>query len=316
MRASAELPAKGYLYVILAATLWAVSGSSGKFLFRQGMSPMELVQLRLTMTTALLLGWLFLKDRTLLRIARRDIFYFMILGIAGMAMVQFLYFYSISKIHVAMAILLQYLAPTFIALHAVLVARERLKAKVVVALIGSTAGCYLVVGAYNFDILAISWTGIAAGVGSGVAYAWYTIHGERGMRRYDPSTVLFYAFLFAALFWNVALPPLQAFRNAHSPVEWGWISYSVVLGTVVPFGLYAHGVNLIRSTRACVTATLEPILAALVSYLFLGESLDLLQMTGGVLVIGSVIFLQVGREYDENTPVLIRARARDEESDR
>ncbi|MEE9418908.1 MAG: hypothetical protein V3W43_05490 [Desulfatiglandaceae bacterium] len=34
--------------------------------------------------------------------------------------------------------------------------------------------------------------------------------------------------------------------------------YISVLGTVIPFGLFFVGVNLIRSTRASIAATLEP----------------------------------------------------------
>ncbi|MCE5241750.1 MAG: EamA family transporter [Desulfobacteraceae bacterium] len=316
MRASATVPARGYAFVVLAAMFWAVSGTSGKYLFQHGMTPVELVQLRVTITSALLFCWLYARDRSLLRISSRDILYFMVLGVAGTAMLQFLYFYSISKIQVAMAILLEYLAPVFIALYSVLFVRERLTTKTTVAIAGTTAGCYLAVGAYNVDLLGMNWVGIVSGIASAIAFAWYTVHGERGMRRYDPATVLFYGFLFAAFFWNAVVPPFQALRHGYSPVEWGLIFYIVVFGTMVPFGLYTHGINLIRSTRASVTATLEPILAGFISYIFLGESLALPQMAGGFLVIGSVVLLQIGKERDENTPALIRTRNRGETSER
>jgi len=81
-----------------------------------------------------------------------------------------------------------------------------------------------------------------------------------------------------------------------------------VFGTLIPFGLYLYGINLIRSTRASITATLEPITAALVSYLFLGETLEKLQMAGGLFVIGAVILLQIRQEFDDSTPELVRAR--------
>lgn len=307
--APSVIPRRGYFYVILAALFWAVSGSSGKFLFKGGVTPMELVQMRVTLSAAVLFVYLLLTNRACLVISRRDILYFGVLGTVGIAMVQFTYFYSISKIHVAAAILLQYLAPAFIALHAVLIARERLARATVLAVAGSLAGCYLVVGAYNLNVVAMNWKGIAAGIAAGLSFAWYAVHGERGMRRYHPWTVVFYALLFAALFWNIALPPFQAFRRPYSPVQWTWILYIAVLGTVVPYGLYSLGINLIRSTRASITATLEPITAALISFLFLGETLEPLQVLGGAVVIASVIVLQTRREYDENTPAVIRSRA-------
>ncbi|MCG6946841.1 MAG: DMT family transporter, partial [Deltaproteobacteria bacterium] len=76
----------------------------------------------------------------------------------------------------------------------------------------------------------------------------------------------------------------------------------------IPFGLYFVGINHIRSTRASITATLEPISAGFIAYLFLGEILEPLQMLGGVLVITAIVLLQLQSEQDELTPELIRTQ--------
>jgi drug/metabolite transporter (DMT)-like permease len=81
------------------------------------------------------------------------------------------------------------------------------------------------------------------------------------------------------------------------------------MGTAIPFGLYFVGINYIRSTRASITATLEPISAGFIAYLFLGEILEPLQIFGGVLVIAAIVLLQLQSEQDELTPELIRAQA-------
>jgi drug/metabolite transporter (DMT)-like permease len=301
-------PRRGYAYVILAALLWGVSGSSAKFLFNSGVTPYQVVQLRLTLAAVILLGWLAIRNPALLRIARRDIWYFALFGTVGMGACQFTYLFAISKIKVAAAILLQYLAPSFIAVHAVVFARDRLSASTVLALAGATIGCYLVVGAYDLQLLSLNLVGVLSGILSAVTFAWYSIHGEYGMRRYNPWTVLFYALLFAALVWNILHPPLEAFFHRYSAVEWGWVLYIGILGTLLPFGLYLEGVNLIRSTRASITAILEPITAGVVSYVFLKETMAPLQIAGGLLVIGSIVLLQLKQEKDEKAPALIRAR--------
>jgi len=309
---SIQTPSRGYFYVILAAVLWAVSGSSAKFLFNSGVTTFQLVQLRLTITAVCLFLWLLLRNPSLLKINRKDILYFAVFGTFGMGACQFTYLFAISKINVAAAILLQYLAPSFIVLHSVVFARDKLSLNTVMALLGATFGCYLVVGAYNLDILAMNIAGIVSGILSAITFAWYSIHGEYGMRRYNPWTVLFYAMLFAALLWNILHWPLEAFFHPYNVVQWGWIVYIGILGTLVPFGLYLEGVNLIRSTRASITATLEPITAGVISFIFLNEIMELLQVTGGVLVIASIIILQINQEYDEKSPVLIRSQNQSE----
>jgi len=75
--------------------------------------------------------------------------------------------------------------------------------------------------------------------------------------------------LFAAFTWNILHPPLASFMRDYSAPEWGFIFYIGFMGTLVPFGLYLEGINLIRSTHASITATLEPITAGIISYLFL-----------------------------------------------
>lgn len=298
----------GYLYVVLAALMWGLSGSSAKFLFNSGISPFQLVQMRLTISAVLLFIVLLIRFSSLLKISRKDILYFALFGTVGMAGVQFTYLFTISKIQVAAAILLQYLAPSFIALHSVVFMREKLNRTTVIALVGATLGCYLVVGAYNLKILSMNIVGIISGLLSAVTFAWYAIHGEYGMRRYNPWTVLFYALLFGAVVWNILHPPLEAFMHAYSPIQWVWILYIGVLGTLVPFGLYLEGINLIRSTRASITATLEPITAGIISYIFLNETMQIPQIVGGLMVIASIILLQLKQEQDDKAPSVIRAQ--------
>jgi drug/metabolite transporter (DMT)-like permease len=310
---SASIPRRGYLYVALAALMWAVSGSSAKYLFAHGVTPLQLVQLRLTIGIVLLSLWLLVQRPDLFRIARRDIFYFALLGITGLAMVQFTYLLTISKLKVAVAILMQYLAPVLIVVYSLLFARHTLTRVTMIAVCCATVGCYFVVGGYNIDLFALNREGVLCGFICALAFAWYSLYGEKGMRRYHPWTVLFYAILFAAVFWNsahlfwAAAPrPFEAFAQTYSFADWGLILYIAVLGTIVPFGLYFDGISLIRSTRASITATLEPISAGIISFFFLGEALEPLQVLGMLLVIAAVILLQLQREVDYQTPALIR----------
>ncbi len=309
LSATVPAPRRGYIYAVLAAVLWGVSGSAAKYLFINGVTPFHLVQMRLTIATAGLLLYLLLRHSALLRIDRRDIVYFAVFGCIGMAGVQFTYLFAISKINVAAAILLQYLAPAFIALHAIFFFHDHLKPITIMALAGAFSGCYLVVGAYNLDIVTLNLLGIVSGLFSAVGFAWYSIQGEYGMRRYSPWTVLFYALFFGALTWNIFLPPLESFMQVRPAALWGWIVYIGILGTLVPFGLFLEGVNLIRATRASITATFEPIMAGLLSFFFLHETMDAWQLLGAGLVILSIVVLQFNQEQDAKAPARLRASA-------
>ena len=95
--------------------MWASSGTAGKALFTSGVTPFELVQIRVTVSTVLLTIVFGIWFRPLFKIRPRDLWYFFLLGGVVMALVQVTYFYAISKIQVAAAIFLQYLAPIMVA---------------------------------------------------------------------------------------------------------------------------------------------------------------------------------------------------------
>ena len=106
----------GYLFVVAAATFWASAASASKFLFNSGVTPFQLVQLRITTASAGPLPLaLFPPAASCSGSRRRDIAYFLLLGTFGMAAINITYLYAISHLNVAAALILEYLAPVLIA---------------------------------------------------------------------------------------------------------------------------------------------------------------------------------------------------------
>ena len=300
--------AKGYLYVVIAALMWASSGTAGKALFDAGMSPFDLVQIRVTLASAIMFLVFLIFSRDLLRMRPRDIPFFLFLGGVVMAVVTGSYLYTISKIQVAAAILIQYLAPIFVAIFAMVFWKEHPTFLKITALFLAFGGCFLVVGGYNLALLQMNLLGILGGLTSAITFAGYSLLGERAMHRYRPWTVIFYALAFSALTWHVVYPPFTYLTAGYSLAQWGWIFYISIVGTILPFGLFFAGINYVRSTRASITATLEPIFAGFLAFILLGERLLLLQMIGGSIVILAIVLLQLQQEHDELAPALIRTQ--------
>lgn len=281
----------GYFFAVLAAVLWASSGIASKFLFNNGITAHGLVQMRCTLASSFLFFWLFTSNRSLLLIDRRDLPYFISLGLE-LGAVQYTYLFAISKINVAMAVLIQYQAPVFVVLYTMLILRARLPAVVFIALMGLIPGCYLVVGAYNLDLLNMNRAGVLAALCSAVLFACYTVLSARGMRRYDPRTVVFFGLLFSAVIWNILHPPLAAFLSLSGIAQWGCVLFVGIVGTVIAFTCYNQAIFRIGAVRTSITATLEPITAGFMAWILLSETMESRQILGALLVIASVIVLQ------------------------
>ena len=283
----------GYLLAALAALFWAASGTAAKYLFLNGVTAFELVQMRTTLAAGIILGWLACRDRSLLAVERCDLPYFISLGV-GLAAVQFTYLFAISRIQVAAAILIEYQAPLFVALYTLFVLGTKLPPVVFAAIAGSLFGCWLVVGGYNLDLLHMNRVGLLSALASAVTFAWYTVRCEYGMKKYPPWTVVFYGLLFASATWNILHPPLTGFLKPSGGAQWGCVLLVGCLGTVLAFICYNEGIRRIGATRASITATLEPITAGFIAWILLGETMEFWQGLGAALVIPSIIALQLG----------------------
>lgn len=287
---------KGYLLVITAGAMWGANGVAAKYLFNQGLSPSMLVQMRSAFSFVILFGILALFKRELIRLSKKDLPFLITFAIVGMGMVNFMYFYTVSKTNVVTAVLLQYTGIVFIAIFAVSFQGERLTWIKVISLVLAFSGCFLMVGGYDLNLLRLHTVGLVCGLTAALFYAFYTLYGEWGLKRYNPWTMVVYAFGFIALFWALFVTPWGCSQRGFSLTWWPYLLYVVIVGTVIPFGLFFQGVKYIRATRASITSTLEPIIGGVVSYFLLGETLFPLQIIGAISVIVAIILLQIEKE--------------------
>ncbi len=286
----------GYLYILIGATLWGISSVVAKSLFNIGLPPEELILVRLTLATLTLLIILLFWDRRRIIISLRDLPYFFILGCIGVAGMQFFYYYTISKIHVGPAILLQYLQPVWVSLYAFLFQKEPLSKEKIFALLLAMTGCYLVVGGYQIDLLHLNKVGILSGLIASFFFTFYALYGEKGLKKYDPWTLILYGFGFCTVLYMTFISPVKIIRDGHPFKIWIAFLYIAIFSTLIPFGFYFKGIERIRATRASITATWEPVVAGMAAYFILGEVLTPLQVLGGMGVIAAVVLLQLAQE--------------------
>jgi drug/metabolite transporter (DMT)-like permease len=299
----------GYLYILIGTTLWGVSSVVAKSLFIIGLSPVELVQIRLTLATFTLLLILLVFDRNRIIIALKDLPYFSALGFIGVAGVQFTYYYTISKIHVGPAVLIQYLSPVWVALYAFIFQKEPFTKGKIVALFLALLGCYFTVGGYRTDLLRLNRSGIVSGLISSLFFSFYALYGEKGLKKYDPWTLILYGFGFGAVLYWILISPVRVITGGYSFKIWMAFLYIAIFSTLIPFGLYFKGIERVRATRASIAATWEPVVAGMTAYFVLGEVLFPLQVLGGIAVIAAIALLQTAKEKTApSSPIEIRQK--------
>lgn len=277
--------------IALAATMWGVAGTAAKHLFNQQVSPFKLVEIRLVLSFVFLFLYLAAVNRPLLRLSFADIPYFLVFGCFGVGMVQFTYLFTISQTNVATAVFLQYLAPVLAALYGMVFLRERPDILRILSLCLAVSGGFLIVSGNPGGGLAVSPAGLAGGIASAFAFAFYTVYGKKGLSRFNSWTLQVYGFGVGALAWSLYIPPWQA-AAGHSAVNWLFFLYITVFATVIPFGLFFKGLNYLHPVKTGIISTLEPVVAAFAAWVILHETLFPLQILGAAMVCAGVILVQ------------------------
>ncbi len=207
----------------------------------------------------------------------------------------FSYPQAVIQTSVTTAAVLLYTAPAFVTLIAWRVWGEPLGARKLVALTLAFVGCALVARAYEPAQLSLNGVGLAFGLAAGFTYALYTVFSKSALERFESWTALTYALFFGVLF----LLPLQTLDGfaplVQQPGAWIFLLAIAVGPTLGSLALYNAGLSRVPASNASLVATIEPVVASVLAFSFLGERLEFLQLVGGALVIAGAVWLSAGK---------------------
>jgi drug/metabolite transporter (DMT)-like permease len=301
-------PALGYALIWTAVTLWSLNAVVAKVVLDSAdLSAFRLAEVRATGSAWILVAVVLVVEPARMRIGRRELVKLAVFGVLGLGVVQLFYFVGIRRLDIGIALVINYLAPVFVALWARFYVHEPVRRRLWLAIALSLFGLTLVVELWGGSSL--DWVGVAACLVTAIAYAAYVLMAEQALAGgRDVYSLLAWGFVFAALFWAIFQPwwsfPLETvdasvsllgrLDHVSAPV-WVLLAYIVILGTVVPFVLLVSSLHHVPAIRVTIVAMLEPVLAALAAWIWLGEELAPIQILGGLIVLAGVVLAQTAR---------------------
>jgi drug/metabolite transporter, DME family len=209
-------------------------------------------------------------------------------------MVTASYYVAISRLSVAVALVIQYTAPALVVIVGAFRTRRLPSSAVLTAVAIALSGVVLISGMLSGSVQLDSIGLVAAGL-SALSFASYTLLSEAVVDTYGAVGVMFRSFLVASLFW-LAFQVTQGIPTAiFLPENLAGIFFIGIGGTLVPFSLLCWGIQQVQAERGAIAATLEPVIATVLAWIWLGQTLNFMQIVGGGLVIGAVTLLQIRR---------------------
>jgi drug/metabolite transporter (DMT)-like permease len=305
--------------VLLAATLFGLNAGVSRIPLRSGTPTDTFTTVRITSAFVAFVLIALLVDRSALRVPRgRALLLIAGLGIAGFAGVQWTYNVAINRLPLSIALLLEYLGPVLVVLWVRFARREQVHPRMWPALALAVGGLAVVSQVWagpDLDPL-----GVAMALGAAVCFAAYFLLGEHSANVEGgsadvggPLHVILWAFAAATVMMNLVQPAWTADalggdvsmlgRFADSTVPaWGAMAWVVVLGTVAPFFLLLLALQSLSATVVSIVAMLEPVVAALVGWVWFAETLNPVQLAGMAAMLAGILLAQTARDVEPSLP--------------
>lgn len=281
----------GILFIIIAAVFWGLIGLFTRPLLNMDFTPMQLSAARALVGAVCAVIYCLVKNPGLLKIRLKDMWIFIGTGLVSFTFMNIFYYMTQELCSLSTAAVLLYTSPIFVMILSALFFKEKITALKIFALILGTAGCALVsgIGAADFTL-----TGFLTGIGSGLAYALYSIFSRFGLKRYDSVTITAYTFITAAAVTVPVCNPVKVSELiVQNPKS---LLLMLGLGTIaafVPFLCYTKGLETIATGKAAIIVTMEPVVASLLGIFVFKEALSPSGFAGILLVLGAVFILNL-----------------------
>lgn len=283
---------KNTIAILGAGVLWGTMGIFSRVLSGFGLKPVHITAFRLVSATiVLIILSAFMGGKKNYKIKASDLKWFIMSGVLSIAGITICYFNSITLSSLSTAAILLYTAPVFVTIISYFVFNERITPMKVMALISAILGCVLVTG-IDGKITAI---GVLWGIGSGIAYALYSIFGTILLKRYSTFQVTLISFVIGTIaiipFSDIAgiVKIVSAAENKILLIS--VCALSGIITAVLPYMLYTYGLKGTIPGKASIMASIEPVVATLNGIIFFNEPFGFTSFIGIAFVILAVMLI-------------------------
>lgn len=274
------------LMLIASMTIF---GTLGLFVRNIPVSSGELALYRAVLA-ALLIGIFLLvtKQKIPFSNIKKEVPLLLVSGIA-MGINWILLFEAYKYTTVSIATLSYYFAPVIVTVVCPILFKEKLTGKQIICFVMSTAGLVLITGIGDVGGSS-GFIGILFGLGAAVFYATVIllnkfIKNVEGIHR----TFLQFLAAIIVLAPYVILSSGVTLGNLNS-VSWVNLLIVGLIHTGVSYCLYFPSLKELPGQKAAILSYIDPLVAVLISVTILGETMNVWQVVGGILILGFTLW--------------------------
>jgi drug/metabolite transporter (DMT)-like permease len=284
------------IYLVFGSLFFAISSIPAKLAMESGLSAWRLTQIRTLGAFLVLFIYVYLKNKSSLRIKAKELPILIIFGVFGFAAVNLLYFLAIQRLNVGIALIIEFTAPIWIALWMRFIQKK---------LISKLLWWGLVIGLTGLVLIAQVWRGLTLdGLGvtfailDAFALALYFLVGEKLVGVKSSEATMAWGLGVSSAFFAIIQPWWTfPFEKMGSVVEltgrlsgislptFYLVLWVIIFGTAIPYFLVLNGLRGLSAATTSSIGMLEPVLGGIFGWIFLYENLNFTQSAGAVVVL-------------------------------
>ena len=225
--------------------------------------------------------------------ARRDMPMLAVLGLFGVCLNQLMFIIGLNHTTAINATILITSIPVFTVTVAALLGYERI-GKIGLAGVGlAVAGAIVMLDPSNFSVGGSVFFGNMLIVLNCLSYAIFLVLAKPLLVRIRPFTLVAWSYLFGgSMVFLLSIPALLSLDPSIVPrTAWIGMAYIVIFATVVSYGLNTWAIRHSSSALVATYTTLQPVIAAILAMLFLGESAGWREAAGFLLIVFGLLVI-------------------------
>ncbi|HEY8804281.1 MAG TPA: DMT family transporter [Clostridium sp.] len=266
-----------------------IFGSIGIFVRNINLPSIEIAFLRAAIGSLFLLcAGFIMKQKISLKSIKENMLILILSGVA-LGFNWILLFQAYKYTTISNATLSYYFAPVFVIILAPVILKEKLTVIKILCVLMAMAGLFLIIsvginnitGSYNHTL------GIMYGLSAAVLYASVILMNKfiNNLSSFETTLV---QLIVAAL---VLLPIIIYQRNINlseiSSTGWIFILIVGILHTGIAYLMYFSSIKELKAQSIAILIYIDPTSAVMMASIFLGETITIVKIIGGILILGS-----------------------------
>ena len=288
---------KPHIALLIVNAIYGAGYSIAKIPLNGFISPAVFIFIRVSISLLLFISLVFLFIPSKFKVDSKDVVRLALCGLFGVAINQICFFEGLSRTSEMNASLLMILSPILILIIAFIAKEEKFSFQKLVGVLLGCVGAMIILfnKGFNYSINSISLKGDLFIFVNAISYSIYLVIVKKLMHKYEPLKVIMYVFLFGLLPVTLYAFPKFASTDLSKFTTQVWLSivFIVLLVTFTVYLLNIYAISKSDSSLAGTYIYLQPIFAALFTYLFAHKQLYMYHIVAALFIFTGVYFVSI-----------------------